>query len=91
MPLAKETKGYQDYVFSIWIGVQTTAQIPSSYLKTLHSAAYAAFANPEVRKAIEASGTVLAPAMSLEELDRFYGNEARKAEAIAKAIKLEAQ
>jgi tripartite-type tricarboxylate transporter receptor subunit TctC len=91
LPPARATKGFEDYKFSIWIGVQTTAKMPEAPLNTIHKAAYAALSNPDVRKIIETSGTVIAEPMSLQQLDAFYKKEATTGAAIAKSINLLAQ
>jgi tripartite-type tricarboxylate transporter receptor subunit TctC len=91
LPPARATKGFEDYEFSIWIGVQASAKTPASLMDAVHKAAYAAMAKPEVRKSIEAAGTVFAEPMTLPELDAFYKREAATGAAIAKAINLQAQ
>jgi tripartite-type tricarboxylate transporter receptor subunit TctC len=91
LPPARATKGFEDYKFSIWIGVQTSAKMPEAPLGTIHKAAYAALANPDVRKIIETSGAVIAEPMSLQQLDAFYKKEAATGAAIAKSINLLAQ
>jgi tripartite-type tricarboxylate transporter receptor subunit TctC len=88
---ARNTKGFEDFLFSIWIGVQASAKTPDAQMAVLHKAAYASLANPEVRKAIESAGTVIAEPMSLSQLDAFYKKEAAIGAAIAKSINLQAQ
>jgi tripartite-type tricarboxylate transporter receptor subunit TctC len=91
LPPARMTKGFEDYQFSIWIGIQTSAKMPEAPLATIHKAAYAALANPDVRKIIETSGTVIAEPMTLPQLDAFYKKEATAGAAMAKSINLQAQ
>ncbi len=88
---ASRTKGFEDFNFSIWIGVQATAKTPDALMTAIHKAAYQSLANPEVRKAIETSGTVMAEPMNLAELDAFYKREAATGAAMAKSINLQAQ
>jgi tripartite-type tricarboxylate transporter receptor subunit TctC len=88
---ARATKGFEDYQFSIWIGVQASAKTPDAQVAAIHKAAYAAMANPELRKTIETAGTVIAEPMSLQQLDSFYKKEAATGAAIAKSINLQAQ
>jgi tripartite-type tricarboxylate transporter receptor subunit TctC len=88
---ARNTKGFEDFLFSIWIGVQAGAKTPDAQMAVLHKAAYASLANPEVRKNIEGAGTVIAEPMSLTQLDAFYKKEAQTGATIAKAINLQAQ
>jgi tripartite-type tricarboxylate transporter receptor subunit TctC len=91
VPLASATKGFEDFQFSIWIGLQAGARTPDALAGTLHKAAYAALANPEVRKSIEAAGSVLAEPMSLPQLKAFYEREAAAGVAIANAVSLKPQ
>ncbi len=91
LPLASATKGFEDYQFSIWIGIQASARTPDSQVAALHKAAYAALGNPEIRKVIETAGSTVAEPMTLAQLDTFYKKEAVKGAAIARSIKLEPQ
>ena len=91
LPPAKNTKGFEDYQFSIWIGVQASPKTPEAQVAAIHKAVYAGLANPDTRKSIEASGTVIAEPMNLAQLDSFYKKEATTGAAIAKSINLQAQ
>jgi tripartite-type tricarboxylate transporter receptor subunit TctC len=88
---ARNTRGFEDYLFSIWIGVQTSAKTPEAQVAVIHKAVYASLANPDVRKAIESAGSVIAEPMSLTQLESFYKKEAANGAAIAKSINLQAQ
>jgi tripartite-type tricarboxylate transporter receptor subunit TctC len=90
-PLLKDTKAYEDFVFSIWAGVHANVKTPDAIAAVLHKSAYAALAVPEARKTLEASGMNLAAPMSLAELATFYKSETDNYRAIAKAINLQAQ
>jgi len=91
LPLASATKGFEDYQFSIWIGIQTSAKTPDSQVTALHKAAYSALGNQDIRKIIETAGSTVAEPMSLAQLDAFYKKEAATGVAIAKSIKLQPQ
>jgi tripartite-type tricarboxylate transporter receptor subunit TctC len=88
---ARLTKGFEEFQFSIWIGVQATAKTPEAQLAAIHKAVYAGLTNPDIRKVIEGSGTVIADPMSLAQLDAFYKKEAALGAAMAKSIGLQAQ
>jgi tripartite-type tricarboxylate transporter receptor subunit TctC len=88
---ARSTKGFEDFLFSIWIGVQTSVKTPEAQVAVIHKAVYSSLANPEVRKAIESAGSVIAEPMSLAQLEAFYKKEAATGAAIAKSINLQAQ
>jgi tripartite-type tricarboxylate transporter receptor subunit TctC len=87
----RNTKGFEDFQFSIWLGVQASAKTPEAQLAVIHKAVYASLAKPEVRKSIESAGTVLADPMTLNQLEAFYKKEAATGSAIAKSINLQAQ
>jgi tripartite-type tricarboxylate transporter receptor subunit TctC len=88
---ARLTKGFEEFQFSIWIGIQVGAKTPDAQLAAIHKAAYTGLTDPEVRKSIETGGTVIAEPLSLAQLDSFYKKEAIVGAAIAKSINLQAQ
>lgn len=91
LPPARNTKGFEDYQFSIWIGVQVSPKMPEAQVAAIHKAVYTGLTNPETRKTIEGAGSVIAEPMSLAQLDSFYRREAATGAAIAKSINLQAQ
>jgi tripartite-type tricarboxylate transporter receptor subunit TctC len=91
LPLITTVRGFEDFTFSIWAGIQTSAKVPDSAAAVLHKSAYAALANPEVKKQLEASGSYELAPMSLAQLNAFYAKETAMYRAIAKSINLEAQ
>jgi tripartite-type tricarboxylate transporter receptor subunit TctC len=91
LPLMTAIRGFEDFTFSIWAGLQTGAKVPDSAAAVLHKSAYDALANPEVKKQLEASGTFLLAPMSLAQLNAFYAKETAMYRAIAKSIDLQAQ
>lgn len=91
LPLARATKGFEDYVFSIWIGVQVGNKTPEAQIAAIHKATYAALGNADTRKTIETAGSVIAEPMSLAQLEAFYKKEIAAGAAMAKSINLQAQ
>jgi tripartite-type tricarboxylate transporter receptor subunit TctC len=91
LPLITAVRGFEDFTFSIWAGIQTGAKVPDTAVAVLHKSAYAALANPDVKKQLEGSGTFPYPAMSVAELNAFFAKETAMYRAIAKSINLEAQ
>ncbi len=91
LPPTKNTKGFEEYQFSIWIGIQVGAKTPDAQTKTIHEAAYKALSNPDTRKTIETAGSVVAEPMTLAQLDAFYKREIASGAAMAKSINLQAQ
>ena len=91
LPLMKASRGFEDFMFSIWAGLQTGAKVPDAAVAVLHKSAYAALANPDVKKQLEGSGTFPLAPMSIAELNAFFAKETAMYRAIAKSINLEAQ
>jgi tripartite-type tricarboxylate transporter receptor subunit TctC len=91
LPPARNTKGFEDYQFGIWIGVQVSNKTPEAQTKAIHDAVYKALTNPETRKTIETAGSVIAEPMTLAQLDAFYKREIAAGAAMAKSINLQAQ
>ncbi len=91
VPVIRDTKGYGSYDYSIWIGLQVSKNTPDAIAASLNSAVLAALAKPDVRKAVEATGVVLAPPMTLGRLDSFYKEEIAAGAAVAKVVGLKAQ
>ena len=65
--------------------------MPEAAANTIHKAAYAALANPEVRKSVEASGSVVGEPMTLPQLKAFYEREMVTGAAVAKSVNLQPQ
>jgi tripartite-type tricarboxylate transporter receptor subunit TctC len=91
VPAIRETSGYGSYDYSIWIGLQVSKNTPDAIAAALNSAVLASLAKPDVRKAVEATGVILAPPMTLGRLDSFYKDEIAAGSAVAKAVGLKAQ
>ncbi|MBS7809089.1 tripartite tricarboxylate transporter substrate binding protein [Variovorax sp. PCZ-1] len=91
VPSIRETSGYGNYDYSIWIGLQVSKNTPDAIAASLNSAVLAALAKPEVRKSVEAAGVVLAPPMTLGRLDSFYKDEIAAGAAVAKTVGLKPQ
>jgi tripartite-type tricarboxylate transporter receptor subunit TctC len=91
VPAIRETSGYSNYDYSIWIGLQVSKNTPDAIAAALNSAVLASLAKPDVRKAVEATGVILAPPMTLGRLDSFYKDEIAAGAAVAKAVGLKAQ
>ncbi len=91
LPLMTAVRGFEDFTFSIWAGIQTSAKVPDAAVAVLHKSAYAALANPDVKKQLEGSGTFPLAPMSVAELNAFFAKETAMYRAIAKSIDLQAQ
>lgn len=91
LPTMRSTKGFEDFEFSIWIGLQTSAKTPDAQVAALHKAAYAAINHADVKKSLDAAGTATAEPMTLQQLDAFYKKETAAGAALAKSINLQPQ
>jgi tripartite-type tricarboxylate transporter receptor subunit TctC len=91
VPLAKDTAGFGNYSYSIWIGLHVSKQVPDPIAAALNSAVMAALAKPDVRKAIEATSTIVAEPMRLSSLDSFYKNEIAAGAKVAASVGLKPQ
>ena len=91
LPLMKNTKGFEEFVFSVWAGVEVGAKVPDSVIAIINKSALAAVANPEVRKSLIASGAEPTEPMSPSEAAAFYNKEIQVYQGIAKSISLPQQ
>lgn len=91
VPLMKNTKGFEDFVFSVWAGIHVDAQVPDAVIATINKSAFAAAAKPEIRKSLISSGAEPAEPMNPADTADFYRKEIQKYQAIAKAINLQQQ
>lgn len=77
--------------FDLWAGIQVAKSTPDDVVATLNKAFYASLQNPEVRKALEATGNAVMGPRSPAELATLYQQETERYRAIAKSINLQAQ
>lgn len=91
VPSIRSAAGFGSYDYSIWIGLHVSKNTPDPIAAALNSAVLAALAKPDVRKSVEATGTIIAPPMTLNRLDSFYREEIANGAAVAKSVGLKAQ
>jgi tripartite-type tricarboxylate transporter receptor subunit TctC len=91
LPLASATKGFEGFVFSIWVGLHVNGKVPDAAAEVLNKAAYAVLAKPEVRSAIEQSGAMVGQPMNLQQAQAAYLEEIKLYEGIAKSVGLTKQ
>jgi tripartite-type tricarboxylate transporter receptor subunit TctC len=85
------TKGFEDFAFSIWAGIQVNGKVPDSVAEVLLKHAAAALAKPEVRMAIEKTGSVLTQPMTLKQVQDEYVKDIALYTAISKSVGLTKQ
>ena len=74
----------------VWGGLFVAKATPETTVQALHRAFHAALEDPELRKAMDtATGGTMAPAMSLEQLARFYSTESQRFEQAARQANIE--
>jgi tripartite-type tricarboxylate transporter receptor subunit TctC len=90
-PALATMPGMESMQFDIWAGIQVHKDTPDAVVQRLNQAFNAAAQNPDVRKALEASGNYMAAARNPAELATLYKQETERYRAIAKSINLQAQ
>lgn len=90
-PALATMPGLTSMEFDIWAGVQVAKGTPDGAVTRLNKAFYAALQDPEVRKALEATGNTVMSPRSPAELASLYQQEIERYRAIAKSINLQAQ
>ncbi len=91
VPIASTTKGFEGFVFSIWAGLHVNGNVPEAVAEVLNKHANAALAKPEVRAAIEQTGSTLSAPMTLEQAQDDYLKEIQLYTAIFKSVGLPKQ
>ncbi len=89
--VASATKGFEDFVFSIWAGIHVNGQTPDAAVEILNKHARATLAKPEVRTAIEQTGSTLSSPMTLKQEQDDYLKEIQIYTAIFKSVGLSPQ
>ncbi len=82
---ASATKGFEDFVFSIWAGIHVSAKVPEAVVEILSTHARAALAKPEVRADIAQRGGTVAPDRTLKQEQEDYLKEIQIYTAISKS------
>jgi tripartite-type tricarboxylate transporter receptor subunit TctC len=91
VPTASATKGFEDFVFSIAAGIHVNGKVPEAVADLLNKHANAALAKPEVRAAIEQTGSVVSGPMTLTQAQDDYLREIKLYTAMFKAVGLPKQ
>jgi tripartite-type tricarboxylate transporter receptor subunit TctC len=91
VPVATATPGFEKFTFSIWSAIQVNAKVPEAAAEALNQHVNAALAKPDVRAAIEQSGSVVSPSMTLKQAQDEYLREIALYTAMYKAVGLPKQ
>ncbi len=90
-PAMAAMPGLSAMEFDLWAGVQVAKATPDDVVARLNKAFYASLQNPEVRKALEATGNTVMSPRSPASLATLYQQEIERYRAIANSINLQAQ
>ncbi len=91
IPLIKETKGMEDFVFGVWNGLELPKGTPQDIALRANKLVGEVATRPEVLQSILAQGTSPVPLTSLDELAQLYERDIARYRAIAKSINLQPQ
>jgi tripartite-type tricarboxylate transporter receptor subunit TctC len=90
-PLIKDVKGYQDFVFAAWAGMQVSSKVPDEIVDALNKSAVAALETPYVKGQISGAGSERFDLMTAKQAHEHYLREVALYRAIAKSINLQPQ
>jgi tripartite-type tricarboxylate transporter receptor subunit TctC len=88
---ASATKGFEDFVFSIWAGIHVNGKVPEAVVEALNKHARATLAKPDVRADIEARGSTVSPDRTLKQEQDDYLREIQIYTAIFRSVGLTQQ
>ncbi len=88
---ASSTKGFEDFVFSIWAGIHVNVNTPEAAVEVLNKHANAALAKPEIRAAIEQTGSVVSGPMTPKQVQDDYLREVQVYTAMFRSVGLPKQ
>lgn len=88
LPLMKDIPGLEDFVYSVWTGLQVPYATPEPVQERLHQACNGLLALPGLRRVVEAGGASLAPPRTLAELRQAYLADISRYRALARAVGL---
>lgn len=91
VPVASASKGFEEFKFSVWVGLHVNGKVPDAAADVLNKAAYAALARPEVRTSIESTGGVIGAPLNLQQAQAAYLREIDLYQNIAKTVGLARQ
>jgi tripartite-type tricarboxylate transporter receptor subunit TctC len=90
-PAITESKGLKGFVYSIWTGYFVKKDTPEPIAQTLNKALGEVLEDPTVKSGLDANSLLIAKPLSLNELNKVYGDGTAQFRAIAKSINLQPQ
>lgn len=90
-PAISESKGLKGFTYSIWTGYFVKKDTPDPIVQTLNKALGELLEDPAVKSGLDANSLLIAKPLTLNELNKVYGDGATQFRAIAKSINLQPQ
>ena len=90
-PAISESKGLKGFTYSIWTGYFVKKDTPEPIMQTLNKALAEVLEDPAVKSGLDANSLLIAKPLSLNELNKVYGDGTAQFRAIAKSINLQPQ
>jgi len=90
-PAITESKGLKGFVYSIWTGYFVKKDTPEPIMQTLNKALGEVLEDPAVKSGLDANSLLIAKPLSLNDLNKVYGDGTSQFRAIAKSINLQPQ
>jgi tripartite-type tricarboxylate transporter receptor subunit TctC len=90
-PAITESKGLKGFVYSIWTGYFVKKDTPEPIMQILNKALGEVLEDPTVKSGLDANSLLIAKPLSLNELNKVYGDGTTQFRAIAKSINLQPQ
>lgn len=90
-PAITESKGLKGFTYSIWTGYFVKKDTPEPIVQTLNKALGEVLEDPSVKAGLDANSLLIAKPLSLNELNKVYGDGTAQFRAIAKSINLQPQ
>ncbi len=90
-PAISESKGLKGFTYSIWTGYFVKKDTPETIMQTLNKALAEVLEDPTVKSGLDANSLLIAKPLTLNELNKVYGDGTAQFRAIAKSINLQPQ
>lgn len=90
-PAISESKGLKGFTYSIWTGYFVKKDTPELIVQTLNKALAEVLEDPSVKSGLDANSLLIAKPLTLNELNKVYGDGTAQFRAIAKSINLQPQ
>ena len=90
-PAITESKGLKGFKYSIWTGYFVKKDTPEPIVQTLNKALGEVLEDPAVKSGLDANSLLIAKPLTLNELNKVYGDGTAQFRAIAKSINLQPQ